>query len=269
MDISRALTFVFRDPAWREKAGIALVLTLLPGFLSGAATEGGTLRLGLLALAFGLISLATSILVLGYGLRIARQVTAGVDLPLPTWTDWGGLAFLGLKGVVVGLAWFLIPIVLAAAVWIGAIAGAGDGGAAGLALLLSCLTLLLFLALAVMLPAALTRTAATGSLGEGVNVPAVFALVRANLGDYLLLLVLWIAVGIAAALVGVVLGLLVGAIFGGSEAGTWLRLTVTGLLNAVFQLYFGAAIFHLYGQAYYRANRGPVLPPGATYGQLN
>lgn len=283
MDVGRALTFVFQDPSWPRKALIGVCLLLLPNLLtpivSAGTADGLGAGSGLLALLLGLFSLAAGLVVSGYALRIARQVSAGTDLPLPEWAAWGRLFLDGLKAFVVALIWFLVPAILAAVAWfgfwVGALAGGdgagGDGGAPGIGALLGCLTLLFFLALYVVFPAALTRLATTGSIGEGVNVPAVVSLVRSNFGDYVVILLLQVVVGLVLGVASIAVSFAVGAATGGVELGVinWPASLVGALVSTAVGLYLGAFAFHLYGQAYYRANRGPVLPPGATYGQIN
>lgn len=283
MDIGRALTYVFQDAAWARKFLIGVGLLLLPNLLSsvvsaGSVADGFQAQDGLPVLVLGLLGLVAGFAVYGYGLRIARQVAAGTDLPLPEWAAWGRLFVDGFKAFVVALIWFLVPAILVAVVffgfWLGVLAGDGDGGnsgAVGLGALLGCLTLLFFLALYVVFPAALTRLATTGSIGEAVNLPAVFSLVRANFGDYVVILLLQVVVGLVLGTASFAISFAVGAATGGAEAGAinWPAAVVSALFSTAVGLYLGAFACHLYGQAYYRANRGPVLPAGAGFGQIN
>lgn len=286
MDVGRALIFVFHDASWPRKFLIGLALFLVPSLLtvlvspgtSPATFDGDGVFFADLgpALLWGVIGLLFSLAVYGYGLGIARQVAAGTDLPLPAWTDWGRLFADGLKAVIISFVWLLIPLVLVGVLVFGSLFagsrgnGPGDGGAIGIALLLGFLTLLTFLALAVVLPAAVTRLATTGSIGQGINVPAVLGVVRANPGDYLVILMLVVVGGVVFGIINVVLSIAITAATGGVEAGVvnWPVTIVSSLFTTVVQLYLGAVTCHLYGQAYYRANRGPVLPTGASAGQL-
>lgn len=267
MDIARALTYVFQDPGWPRKFLIALAILFVPNLLNTGS--GGDLGSGLLAIVLGLLG---GLFLFGYALRIARQVAAGTDLPLPEWTAWDRLATDGLKGIAVFFVWLIVPVILATVLLVVggvSVASFGDngGGIAGAFLLVGCLAFLVFLALFVLLPAAVVRLATTGSIAEGLNVGAVVATVRANLGDYLLILVLQIG---ASILLGIVSSVLAFALLGATDGpANWLAAAIVSLLTSAVSVYFSAFSYHLYGQAYYRANRGPVLPPGATYAQLD
>ena len=210
MDVGRAFGFLFQDPRWVTKLLVAALMLVIPIF-------------GWLVL-------------FGYAMRITRQVAGGTDLPLPAWDDLGGLFVEGLKAFGVAFVWSLPASILSS---IGQF-GARDGDA-GPILLFSCLSLFVSLAVGVVLPAALARTAVTGSFGAGLDVGTVVGLVRNNLGDYLILILMGILSGLIAALGFIAL--------------------CVGVLVTIPYAYFLMA--HLYGQAYYRANRGPALPAPA------
>ena len=83
MDIGRAFSFVFQDPAWIRKILLLAVMFFIPII--------GWLIIG------------------GYTLRLLRNVIDGVPQPLPEWDNWGGDLGGGLKVLVVGIVWG-IPI---------------------------------------------------------------------------------------------------------------------------------------------------------------
>ncbi len=208
MDAGRAFTFAFQDPRWVGKLLIGAVMLLIP--------------------IFGWFVL------LGYVLRIIRQVVAGSDLPLPEWEDWGGLFVDGLKLFGVGFVWSLPVSLLSACLQFG-LASADDSGTASL--LANCITLPLSLAVALVTPAAYGRLAMTGSFAAGLEVGAVLALVRDNIGDYLIVLLMTI-VGSLIAAAGIV----------ACCVGVLATTAYAALLTA-----------HLTGQAYRRAQGGTVL----------
>ncbi len=182
----------------------------------------------LIAAAMVVIPIFGWLVLYGYGMRITRQVAAGTDIPLPEWEDFGGLFVDGLKLFAVTFIWSL-PAAL-----IGGIAGSGgDGNLAG-----GCLSSLISLSIGFVLPVAIARVATTGSFAAGLDVGAVIALVQRNVSDYLLVFVVVVAAGIIA-----VLGLVAVCI---------------GVLFTIPYAYLVTS--HVYGQAYYRSQGGPVVP---------
>lgn len=83
MNIGRAFSFTFQDPAWIKKILILAVLIFIPII--------GWLMIG------------------GYILRLLKNVIEGAHQPLPEWDNWGGDLAGGLKVVVVAIIWG-IPI---------------------------------------------------------------------------------------------------------------------------------------------------------------
>ncbi|MBN1246189.1 MAG: DUF4013 domain-containing protein [Anaerolineae bacterium] len=183
MDFGKAFTFVFDDPDWLKKVAINALI--------------------------GLIPLVGSIYVLGWGLEVARRVAAGSATPLPD-VDFGTYLGHGFKAFVVALVYTLpiwvitIPIAIVAAV----ADSAGVEGDALYALLTitnvcgGLLILVYGLVMGLAIPAALTRTVVHGSIGAGLQVKSVVAMVKAAPGAYLLTLVGTFVAGMLAALVG-------------------------------------------------------------------
>ncbi len=213
MDIGLALSFVTQDRDWIKKIAIAALLS---------------------------ITVIGAIPVLGWGVEISRRVIHGASEVLPDWNDFGGYIKAGLKYFVVGLVWALPLVILSAC--LGGVVGAGaaafsrDSDNSGIALVLQvCLGLVSIpygVALGLLIPAAAGILAATDSLSEALNPANAFKLVRANLGGYILLIVV----------VGV-LGMV------GSVVGTLLCLVGIFVASA----YVNAVSGHLVGQAYVKA----------------
>jgi len=172
-----------------------------------------------------IVAIAGGLVITGYTLNLVRRVMDGYDTPLPEWDDIGGLLGLGLKGFVVQLGWSLPLIVLGFAVLLPGLAA--DNG--GLIALGSLVFLVLALATAVIAPAGLGRLAATGSIGEGLNVRLILDLVRNNIGDYVLLALAAIEAGLIG-LAGFVVFL------------------VGGLITVPYAV---LVVAHLTGQAYF------------------
>ena len=79
MNIGRAFSFTFQDPAWVRKILILAVMFVIPII--------GWLIIG------------------GYVLRLLRNVINGELNPLPEWDNWGGDLAGGAKVFVVGFIW--------------------------------------------------------------------------------------------------------------------------------------------------------------------
>lgn len=190
VDFGRAFTSVTEDPDWIKKVLIGGGFTLLSSILVGVP------------------------FVLGYFARTLRNVAAGAARPLPEWDDLGGIFSEGLRLAVVYLVYVLgvglvfgalgcvlmMPAMLLGgartsdfdpAQAIGALSGLAMVALYGVAMLVS-------LAMALYLPAAIARATLRGTVGDGFDWRANVAFVRANLGNYLLSIVVYLAASIVA-----------------------------------------------------------------------
>jgi Protein of unknown function (DUF4013) len=180
VDFGRALGFVFEDPDWLKKVLLGGLFALL-GFL-----------------------IIGSLLVGGYWLRLVRRVARGEARPLPEWTDWGGILMDGLMVLGVYIVHVLALVLPLGAVGclLGVVAAALGGNkqtsdAAGLLagvgiLGVYALVMVLAVALALYLPAVLTRLAVLGRFNVAFEVRENVGLIRRNLGDYALALVIFL-----------------------------------------------------------------------------
>lgn len=128
----------------------------------------------------GLLSLLSFLVVpifalSGYFVEVLDRTASGNDVP-PAFEDWGALIVTGLKAVVIGFVYLLVPTVLGGIVVAGSGLGiglAGEGPAAGLGALGVLVGGLLWLALslvvAYLLPAALANFAERRRIGAGFD----------------------------------------------------------------------------------------------------
>lgn len=211
MDYGASFSFVFKDPDWIKKLAIAAVIVLV----------------GIITLGLAFIPLA------GWMVAITRRVIRGEEPALAEWADFGALLMDGLKVVAVAIVW-AIPLILI----VGCLSGIGvvavnqdQSGTFSLILqiLNACVTLPYSLVLALLIPAAIGGIADHGQLGQALNPANAFKMVRANLGGYIIGIIL---AGIAGSILGTV-GVLV---------------CVIGVFPAY--AYAAAITGHLYGQAY-------------------
>jgi len=191
VDLGRAFTAVTQDPDWIKKVLLGGVFGLLCAVLVGIP------------------------FVLGYWSRTLRGVVAGAARPLPDWDDLGGLFGEGLRLTGVYLAYVLAVFLVAGA--LGCLvaspfmllggahrsaefdASQAIGAAGGLAMVAFYgLFMIAMLAMALYLPAALARASLRGTMADGFDWRAVVEFIRANLGNYLLSIVAYIAASVVA-----------------------------------------------------------------------
>lgn len=220
MDVGRALSYVLRDPRWVVRVVAAAALLLVPFF--------------------------GWVLLFGYGMRIVRQVAAGVDLPLPGWNDWGGLFGDGLRAFGVSVVWSLLP----SAVFVIPRVAAGSDAAVPQAIGFA-LNLVAF----VVTPAALGRVAVRRSFVAGIEGGPIFRMLARNAGDFVVVALLLLVLGVAAVVVVAVLGAaaFIGAAVSESRAVAVIGFVVAAVAGLLLVPYLQFVGYHLYGQAYYRA----------------
>jgi hypothetical protein len=199
--LEEILTFPFRDKEWQNK--------LLIG--------------SLVVLASFVVPILPLLLVYGYGVRIARRVINGDgELYLPEWDDWSALFVDGAK--IVGI-WFVsaLPLLIIAfagqglfmaSSFVPALVAEAAGGEAALALAMvstllgvggglavSGATIVLSLAMGIFLPVITGHVIATGEFAAAFRVREWWRVFRANVGGYLLVLIVMLGVGIALGMV--------------------------------------------------------------------
>ena len=177
MDIGKAFTFPFDDEDWVKKLIIGAVLLIIP---------------------------IVNFITFGYMIRTLRNVAEGRAKPLPEWDQWGDDFMKGLLVVVAGFIYSL-PIVLVNIITaiLGAIAGSTDSsGAQGVVALcttvLSCLSALWGLAVAIVIPAAVVKYAQEGEFGSFFKFSEIFQWIRDNLRNYIIALLVIIVARILA-----------------------------------------------------------------------
>ena len=182
MDIGSAFTFAFDDQDWIKKLAI-----------------GGALIFGATLLSPIIIGLALLFPVLGYMLLTLENVRDSQTPALPEWSDFGSLFSRGGMVFVIGLI-YNIPALLLYCVSFGiqfALTNADSDVAASLgfvAVCLSCFQIILSLLAYFLIPAAIIRYSQFGTMGAAFQFGEIIALVRNNLGDYVVAVLLsWVA----------------------------------------------------------------------------
>ena len=187
VDFGRSFTFVTEDPESVKKILIGGAFTLASVLLVGVP------------------------FVLGYFSRTLRNVVAGAPRPLPDWDDLSGIFNEGLRLTAVYLLYTLgVVAVLAGlgcvvALPFMALSGSGRDASEALGVLgglgivaLYGLVMVASLALGLYLPAALARAAVRGTVADGFAWREILGFIRANLGNYLISLVIYLLASFVA-----------------------------------------------------------------------
>jgi hypothetical protein len=211
-DFGKPFTYVFDDPRWLQKILIG-GLFYLAGFL-----------------------IVGWFFILGYVARLVRNVVAGAAVPLPEWDDLGGFFSEGLRLVGVMLVYFVPAFVLMLTLVIpaGILSEVDDGGLQALgnavATCVTCLFVPLFLAMAVFMPGSLLFAVMEQRFGAAFEFGRIWTFIRANIGNYLLAVVIYF---IARFLGGFGIALLcIGVIF----TGFWSFLITAHAFAQVYRL---------------------------------
>lgn len=222
-DFGKPFTFVFEDPNWLQKILIG-GLFYLAGFL-----------------------IVGWFFIAGYAAKLARNVVAGVQHPLPEWDDIGGYFGEGLRIIGVFLV-YVLPMVAVALMFmvpagiLGAVFEGHEGVEAISSVMLGCLACLLvpfWLAMLLLMPASLLFAAMEQRFGAAFEFGRIWPFIRANIGNYLLAIVIYLIARFLSGF-GIIL-LCIGVIF----TGFW-SITITA---------------HAFGQVW-RAANPPKQPAG-------
>ncbi len=216
MDYGKSFTFLFDDRDWGAKLVIGSVFLLIPvvGWLW----------------------------VIGYGLDLIRNVAEGRSNPLPAWT---GLGDKFVHGLIVGVVFFVIFIPSWFVTSCIAPVFSGMAGATGtdfgiflmtmMVIGLNLLSGLYSLLVLIITPALLIRYAITRDFGRIFSLSEGWDLMKANAGNYILILVFGIIVLPILASVG----------------------SIACFIGVIFTSFWAVAIFaHQLGQ-YYREYGSP------------
>ncbi len=214
MDIGKAFSYVFDDEDWIKKVVIGGLLGIIP---------------------------IVNFIVVGYALRLIRNVAEGAERPLPEWDNWGDDFVCGLLVAVAAfLYWLPALIVMGIGSGIGALLGSSSdtGDTAALCVTaFQCLGSLWSILVAIVFPSAMLQYVMNGEFGDFFKFGTIIAFIRDNLGNYVIAL-------LVSALANIV-------------AGFGVILCFVGVIFTQFWSYVVMA--HLFGQVWREAN--PPAPP--------
>jgi hypothetical protein len=187
MDIGSAFTFMFDDEEWVKKLAIGGGIALVGAILSPI-----------------LVGIVLFLPLMGYMLETLKNVRDG-QTRLPEWADFGNLFVKGLMLFLIGLV-YQIPVIILACMAGGvniAMAQADSDVAQALSILsvcFSCLQIVVSLVVSAIMPAAFIRYAQYDTFGSAFQFGAIFKFIGANIGNYIIAVLLtWVA-GMLAAL---------------------------------------------------------------------
>jgi hypothetical protein len=174
MNIERSLRFHFDDQDWLKN--------LLIGGLVGSIP---------------IVGLAMQ----GYALRALKNITQERETPLPDWGEFGDYFIKGLLATL-GQLIYSLPIILVACLF-GVIEGARNADAPSVfTICFGCLSGLYGLLVGILAPAALTKYAITEEFAVFFRFGELLRYISANLGNYIIALLVGVLLAIAASIVG-------------------------------------------------------------------
>jgi hypothetical protein len=139
-----------------------------------------------------------NLVVIGYALKALKNVAEGAEHPLPAWDDFGGYFVKGLVSTLGAMVWALpIMIIAGLSAIISAVTGydSADTTRVSTPVVLciwsmSCVSGIWGLFLGFVLPAAFAEYAIHGDWGAFFRCGNMFKFIKANLGNYIVALVL-------------------------------------------------------------------------------
>lgn len=168
-DFGRPFSYVFDDPRWLQKILIGGLFFLAGFFIIGW------------------------FFLFGYVARVTRNIIAGDPRPLPEWEDLGGFFNEGARLVGVALCYTLPLIAMAMVFVIPAIAldasGAGEGAETAFGMFTGCLACLLVpvgVLWLLFFPASMLFAMVEQRFGAAFELGRIWTFIRANIGNYLL-----------------------------------------------------------------------------------
>jgi len=184
MDIGRSFTYMFEDQDWVKKILIGGVVNLIP-----------------------IVNFAST----GYFIEALRNTAEGRELPLPEWDDFGGKFMKGLMAAIAGFL-YALPIMLVMGIVLGlraAIAGSLDSDAAETVssicpLIGNCLLSVYMIPVMLILPAAVIQYTLTQQFGAFFRFGDMIAFIKANVGGYIIALLVAMVASLIAEIVGVI-----------------------------------------------------------------
>jgi hypothetical protein len=223
MDIGKAFSYPFEDEKWLSKLFLGAIISAVP-ILNFAWT--------------------------GYTVDIVRNVSDGVSLPLPDWSEFGDKFVKGFLIWAAGFIYSLPALIVICVLSLIAIPTIIDGSNiseaflsafAGISIILACLLILYFLLFSFYFPAVFINFARKDSFGSCFEVGEIIRIVSANTGKYL---TAWLVYIVGAIIVGIVIWL-ISILLSPIICLGWI---LAWLIGAIGGVYIYTIFSHLFGQ---------------------
>ena len=224
MDIGKAFSYPFEDDEWLSKLFLGAIVSAVP-ILNFAWT--------------------------GYTVDIVRNVSDGVSLPLPDWSEFGDKF---VKGFLIWAAGFIysLPALIIACLPLGFLAIpalAEDSNLSdtfflvftGVGIFLICLIVLYLLVFSFYFPAVYINFARKGTFGSCFEIGEIIKIVSENTSEYL---TAWLISIVGAILVGIIIAVAIG-LLGWILCIGWI---IAWLISAIGSVYMYVIFSHLFGQ---------------------
>jgi len=228
MDIGKAFSYPFEDDEWLTKLFLGAIVSAVP-ILNFAWT--------------------------GYTVDILRNVTDGVSLPMPDWSDFGDKF---VKGFFIWAAGFIytLPAFILACLPLGLLVipissefstesiGSPEVLVSlftGVGIIFLCLLVFYLLAFSFYFPAVFINFARKGTFGSCFEFSAIIKIVSENISKYL---TAWLVSLVGAIVVGIIV-MIVSVVLAPILCIGWL---LTWVINALAGVYLFAIYAHLFGQ---------------------
>lgn len=245
MEFSKSLSFITEDPRWQQKLMIGTGVIIASTVFSVAV-----------------IGIIGFMIFAGYCVRLLQNVRDGHPYPLPEWDQWGEDLARGFKLVVASIVWALPVFVLIIPTIVGGVMSdsRSDGAQFVGAMLMICGNCLIFLyalLLTVATPGISIVFARDEQITSALQFREIIAWTQANIGQVLVVTLLYIAASIALGLIGGIAGALLCLV------GLVVTLPLATLITGLIQ-------YHLYGQLAYTypypvGSSGPSDPTPTMY----
>lgn len=254
MDVPRALHFMFLDPSWPVKLGVAVLLLTVPGVAATLAAQ--SLDTGSGVVVFGLAAVVSfvggALLYSHYTRIIAMIAQDGQDLPLPSAVSAMEMIERAIMQVIYGLvlAITMIPLLCVVACPFGLVASSIESGGGALAALIAALLLILTLGV-VMIGYGLlgfSRYVVTEDFSGSLNPGNLIRLFRANPGD-------WLIAALLPALFSAAVAILREGVLWIMPSDSVWDDVINTVISTPITAYTTLIGFHLAGQAYRLASQ--------------
>ncbi len=224
MDIGKAFSYPFEDDEWLSKLFLGAIVSAVP-ILNFAWT--------------------------GYTVDIVRNVSDGVSLPLPDWSEFGDKF---VKGFLIWAAGFIysLPALIIACLPLGFLAIpalAEDSNLSdtfflvftGVGIFLICLIVLYLLVFSFYFPAVYINFARKGTFGSCFEISEIIKIVSENTSEYL---TAWLISIVGAIIVSIIIAVAIG-LLGWILCIGWV---IAWLISAIGSVYMYVIFSNLFGQ---------------------